>query len=522
MRGRRGLTFAVLAVSVSSFALLQSLIVPVLATIEHELDTDQTTVTWVLTAYLLSASIATPLLGRIGDVVGKTRMLVITLAALAVGSLMAALAPSIGWLIVARVVQGAGGGVLPLSFGIVRDEFGEKMTGALSVLASLTAVGFGLGIVIAGPIVDVFGYTGLFWLPMMVTALAAIAALLLIPESPIRTPARLPLLPAVLLAVWLVALLLALSEGNVWGWTSPRILGLFAVAAAGMVAWIVIETRVPVPMIDMQMMRRRGVWTTNAVAFCVGFSMFAAFGFLPQFLQTPESAGYGFGASISESGRLLLPSAVASFLVGFWTATLIRDFGARKVIVSGAVTMAGAFLAIALWHDSTWQLYAATTVQGVGSGLVFSSLAGVVIASVPAHQTGVASGMNANIRTIGGSVGAAVMAGVVTAHHGSLGFPAESGYTFGFVLLAVAMVGATAVACFIPDIHQQPTHSRLEDASNADLGYVPAANRSDSPSGPGPLGSVRPSRRTAPTSPARTTVSDPTSTPTAGSRPGCR
>ncbi len=153
-----------LAVSVSSFALLQSLIVPVLATIEHELDTDQATVTWVLTAYLLSASIATPLLGRVGDVVGKTRMLVITLCALAVGSLMAALAPSIGWLIVARVVQGAGGGVLPLSFGIVRDEFGEKMTGALSVLASLTAVGFGLGIVIAGPIVDVFGYTGLFWL----------------------------------------------------------------------------------------------------------------------------------------------------------------------------------------------------------------------------------------------------------------------------------------------------------------------------------------------------------------------
>ncbi len=177
LRGRRGVTFAVLAVSVSSFALLQSLVVPVLATIEHELDTDQTTVTWVLTAYLLSASIATPLLGRVGDVVGKSRMLVITLTALAIGSLMAALAPSIGWLIAARVVQGAGGGVLPLSFGIVRDEFGDKMTSALSVLASLTAVGFGLGIVIAGPIVDVFGYTGLFWLPMVVTAVAALATL---------------------------------------------------------------------------------------------------------------------------------------------------------------------------------------------------------------------------------------------------------------------------------------------------------------------------------------------------------
>lgn len=477
--GRRPLTFAVLAISVSSFALLQSLVVPVLATLEHELDTDQATVTWVLTAYLLSASIATPLLGRIGDVVGKTRMLVITLMALAIGSLMAALAPSIGWLIAARVVQGAGGGVLPLSFGIVRDEFGERMTAAISVLASLTAVGFGLGIVIAGPIVDVFGYTGLFWLPMIVTSLAALATLLFIPPSPIRTPSRLPLLPAVLLAVWLIALLLALSEGNAWGWGSPRILTLFATAALGITAWIAIETRVPVPMIDMQMMRRRGVWTTNAVSFCVGFGMFAAFGFLPQFLQTPDEAGYGFGASIAESGWLLLPSAVASFLVGFWTARLIRAFGARLVILAGALMMAAAFLSIAIWHGSTWQLYAATTVQGFGSGLVFSSLAGVVINSVPAHQTGVASGMNANIRTIGGSVGAAVMAGVVTAAHGPLGYPAERGYTAGFVLLSLAMVAAAAVAWFIPDVHRQPTSSRLEDAGNAELGYLPAASRPD-------------------------------------------
>ncbi len=457
LRGRRSVTFTVLAVSVSSFALLQSLVVPVLGTLERELDTDQATVTWVLTAYLLSASIATPLLGRIGDVVGKTRMLVITLSALAIGSLMAALAPDIGWLIVARVVQGAGGGVLPLSFGIVRDEFGEKMTGALSVLASLTAVGFGFGVVIAGPIVDVFGYTGLFWLPMMATSAAAVATLLLIPPSPIRTPSRLPLLPAVLLATWLIALLLALSEGNAWGWASPRILALFGAAALGIAAWISVETRVPVPMIDMQMMRRRGVWTTNAVSFCVGFGMFAAFAFLPQFFQTPEEAGYGFGASIAESGWLLLPSATASFLIGFWTARLIRAFGARLVIFTGALMMAAAFISIAIWHDSTWQLYVATTVQGFGSGLVFSSLAGVVINSVPAHQTGVASGMNANIRTIGGSMGAAVMAGVVTARHGPLGYPSESGYTAGFVLLGVAMTAAAAVAWKIPESRQRPT-----------------------------------------------------------------
>lgn len=473
--GRGGVTFAVLAVSVSSFALLQSLIVPVLATIQAEFETDQTTVTWVLTAYLLSASIATPLLGRVGDVVGKTRMLVITLSALVVGSLLAALAPSIGWLIFARVVQGAGGGVLPLAFGIARDEFQGRVATALSVLASLTAVGFGFGIVLAGPIVDVFGYQGLFWLPMVVTAVAAVAAWRFVPESPVRTPARLPVVPALLLAVWLVALLLALSEGNVWGWASPRILGLFALAGVGAVAWVMVESRVPVPMIDMRMMRLRGLWTSNVVAAFVGFGMFASFGFLPQFLQTPKSAGYGFGASISESGNLLLPSAIASFLVGFLTARLIRSFGARRVIVTGTLLNAVAFFAMALWHDSTAQLYAATTTQGIGSGLVFSSLAGVVIASVPPEQTGVASGMNANIRTIGGSIGAAVMAGIVTAKLGPTGLPAESGYTIGFAMLGGGMIVAALAATMIPDLHHQPTGGPFDDAENAELGFIPAA-----------------------------------------------
>ncbi|WP_205474369.1 MFS transporter [Nocardioides sp. SYSU D00038] len=476
LRGRPPLTFAVLALAVSSFALLQSLVVPVLAQIQVELDTDQSTVTWVLTAYLLSASICTPLLGRVGDAVGKKRMLVITLLALALGSLVAALAPSIGWLIAARVLQGAGGGVLPLSFGIVRDEFhGERMGTALSVLASLTAVGFGVGIVIAGPIFDLLDYHWLFWLPMIATLAAATLAAFCVPESPARTPVRLPVLPGVLLAVWLVALLLALSEGNTWGWTSGRVLGLMALALVVGVLWVRTEVRAPVPMIDMGMMRLRGVWTTNVVAGLVGVGMYSSFGFLPQFLQTPRSEGYGFGATISESGWLLLPSAVASFLVGFTTARLMRRFGARAVIATGTGTTALAFLSVALFHDHTWQLYAATTVQGVGSGLVFSSLAGVVIASVPAEQTGVASGMNANIRTIGGSLGAALMAGIVTARLGETGLPLESGYVGGFVFLTVVMVVASLMALFIPPLRRQPTAGPLEDAEDAALGLVPAA-----------------------------------------------
>ena len=220
-RAHYQVTFAVLAVSVAAFALLQSLVTPVLSEIQTDLHTDQSTVTWVLTAYLLSASVFTPIMGRIGDKVGKERMLVVALVALAVGSLIAALAASIGPMIVARVIQGIGGGVLPLSFGIIRDEFPEKkVPGAVGVIASLAAVGAGVGLVLAGPIVTALDYHWLFWFPMIITALAAVATFVFVPESPVRTPGRISVLPAVLLSAWLVALLLALSEGQSWGWTS--------------------------------------------------------------------------------------------------------------------------------------------------------------------------------------------------------------------------------------------------------------------------------------------------------------
>jgi MFS family permease len=459
-RQQQRLTFAVLTVAVGAFALLQSLIVPVLAQIQQEYDTDQSTVTWVLTAYLLSASIATPMLGRIGDVVGKKRILVLALLALSVGSLAAALAPSIGWLIAARVVQGLGGGVMPLAFGIIRDNFTARMTSALSVLASLTAVGFGVGIVVAGPIVEVLGYHWLFWLPMIVTAGAAVAALAFIPESPRSPGDRLPVLPALLLAGWLVALLLPVSQGNQWGWGSTRVVVLLAVAAVTLVLWAWLETRVRVPLIDMRMMGTRGVWTTNLVTLFVGVGLFSSFAFLPQLLQTPVESGYGFGATITESGRLLLPSAVASFLVGLTTARLMGRFGARAVILTGTLVSAASYVAIALFHDTTTHVMLGITAQGLGTGMVISTSASVVIASVPASQTGVASGMNANIRTIGGSIGSAVMAGIVTAQTGPGGLPLERGYTIGFLALGACLLLAAAAGIGVPDVHRTEPRSR--------------------------------------------------------------
>ena len=241
-------TFAVLLLGTVAYALLQSLVLPVLPTIQHELHTSESTVTWVLTAYLLSASIATPILGRLGDMAGKERMLVATLSALALGSVLAGLSNSIGLLIVARSIQGIGGAVLPLAFGIIRDEFPSiKVAGGVGIVAAMAAVGGGAGIVLAGPIVDHLNFHWLFWIPLIICAVAVVYAKLFVPESPVRTPGRVSWLAALLLSGWLVALLVAVSEAPTWGWGSSKVIALMGLAVVLIFVWIAVEVRSQAP-----------------------------------------------------------------------------------------------------------------------------------------------------------------------------------------------------------------------------------------------------------------------------------
>src|SRR3954467_7929255 len=226
-RQHYSLTFAVLALGGAAFALLQSLVAPALPTIQHDLHTSATSATWVLTAYLLSAAVFTPIVGRLGDMHGKARMLVIVLGVLAAGTLIAALAQSIEVMVLGRAVQGAGGAVFPLAFGIIRDEFPrERVATGIALISSILGVGGGLGIVLAGPIVSGLNYHWLFWFPLIAVAITAVATHFFVPESPIKTAGRVNWTGAALLSAWLVALLVAISEGPDWGWGSARVVGL--------------------------------------------------------------------------------------------------------------------------------------------------------------------------------------------------------------------------------------------------------------------------------------------------------
>jgi EmrB/QacA subfamily drug resistance transporter len=450
-------TFLVLAVATGSFALLQSLITPVLSTIQTELDTSQNTVTWVMTANLLSAAIFTPILGRVGDMVGKKRVLVAVLVTLAFGSLLAAVAPTIGVLIVARVIQGAAGAVFPLSYAIIRDEFpAPRIAPAIGAVSAIIAAAGGLGLVLAGPIVDGLGYAWLFWIPMVVVAAAAVSAQVFVPDSPVRTPGRINWLAAVLLSTGLVALLLALSRAPESGWFSPSVLGLLLASVVVLAAWLTTEVRSSNPLIDMRMMRLPAVWTTNLVALLFGAGQFAIFVFLPQLIQTPTDAGYGLGAGVTEAGALLLPMVFTMFAAGIVSGRIEPVLSSKAQLVAASALSVLAFTALAFAHDERWQLAAAAAIFGVGLGLALTSLMNLIVNSVPASQTGVASGMNANFRTIGGAIGAALMGSIVTANLQPNGFPEESGYTFGFLLLAGISIAAVIAAVIVPSARRAP------------------------------------------------------------------
>ncbi|HEV7741302.1 MAG TPA: MFS transporter [Pseudolysinimonas sp.] len=446
-------TFVALALSVASFASLQSLLMPVLPLIQQDLHVTSSAVTWTITAWLITAAVATPLFGRIGDMIGKRRMFVISVGAIAVGSIIAAFAPNLEVLILARVLQGFAGAIFPLTFGIIRDEFPTaRVPGMIGMVSAVIAVGSGLGTVLSGPLAGVLGWRGLFLVPLLLTVVGGVMSLLVIPESPQRAGGRINPVAALLLSAWLVALLLPLSMANQWGWGSPAVWGLLVLAAALLVAWIYVETRSVTPLVDMRMMRLPGVAIPNATALLLGAAMFGVWAFLPRFLQTPTGTGYGLGETIAASGLVMLPMLVALGVAGFLTGPLSRRVDLRVQLTGAAILIALSTASFGLFHSAAWMPAIAGAAFGFGLGISNSAMASLVVQSVSRTQTGVAAGMNSNLRTIGSAIGTSLMAAIVTSSLGLAGLPTEAAYDTAFLTMAGLAGIAALVAGFVPVI----------------------------------------------------------------------
>jgi EmrB/QacA subfamily drug resistance transporter len=445
-------TFVLLAAAGVAYALLQSLVAPALPDLQAALHTSVNSISWVLTAYLLSASIATPIIGRLGDMHGKERLLVIVLIVLCLGTVVSALAASLTVMLIGRVLQGAAGGIFPLAFGIIRDEFPrERVAAGIGLMSSLLGVGGGAGVVLAGPIVEHLSYHYLFWLPLILLVPATIAIQLFVPESPIRVPGRVNWAGAALMSLGLALVLIAVSEAPLWHWLSAKTLAVLVVGVVLLVVWVWSETRTSQPLVDMRMMRIRGVWTTNAVAFLLGFGMYASFILVPEFVETPSHVGYGFDASVTGAGLFLVPATLAMLIVGAQTGRLERRFGSKPPLLAGAFLTAAAYVLLAFARSEHWHVYLASTLLGAGIGLAFAAMANLIIENVGPAETGIATGMNTVTRTVGGAFGGSATASILAASiHQSTGYPSAAGFTAAFAACALALVFGVLAGFAIP------------------------------------------------------------------------
>jgi EmrB/QacA subfamily drug resistance transporter len=439
-----------------SFAVLQSMVAPALSTIGKDVDASTSDTSWILTAYLLSASVLTPILGRLGDMVGKRKILILVLAILLVGTVVAALAPNLGVLIVGRALQGAAGAVMPLSIGIVRDELPrERVSVVIGLLSAIFGIGAGAGIVLAGPIVTNLSWHWLFWLPGVLVVIALLGVIFGLPESPVRKPGRLDVLGTAILAISLVSLLLAISEGQTWGWDSKKTIGLLVLGAVALVAFVLVELRVKEPLIDMRLFKIRGVWTSHLIALAFGFAMFGTFVLVPTLLQLPTQLGYGFGKDVTEAGLFLLPTVGAMIVLGPVTGILVRRVGPKPPLIAGGLFVIAAFVLPAIAHGEIWQVVVSGILTGAGIGTALASTSNAIIESVPAVQTGEAISANTIARTIGSSVGTAVIAAVLSSHVSAVGAPTDDAFTMGFWVCAAVGVVALLGAIIAPSMKKR-------------------------------------------------------------------
>jgi EmrB/QacA subfamily drug resistance transporter len=458
-------TLAVLAVGVLAYALSQTMVAPAMPEIQDSLGITQAAVAWTLTAYLVSASVMTAVLGRLGDMFGKKRVLVITLVAFGAGSAICAVADSIGMLVAGRVIQGAAGGLFPLAFGIIRDEFPRnRVPASIGLVSSIMGIGAGFGLIIGGLLVDHATWHWIFWLGLALTVVAVVATELLVPESPVRNPGRIDWGGTALLSAGLAAPLIGVSQGGSWGWTDPRTLGLLAAGVVVLALFAVYERRQAEPLVDVSTFALKPILLTNVATLFVGFAMFAGFVLVPQLAQLPPGGGVGLGTTATVAGLIMLPSTLVMLVAAPFSGRLGGARGSKLPLLIGTVTTAAGLGLFAVSHGNALVLLLWGTIQGFGIGMAFAALPNLIIDAVPQTQTGEATAVNTLLRNVGASIGSQI-AGTVLASKtlAATGTPADGAFVLAFALAAGAALIAFAIATLIPGApHARRAGARAE------------------------------------------------------------
>lgn len=456
---RAGGVVATLAFAGITAAIMQTLVTPLIAELPQLLHTTSSNAAWVITATLLVAAVCVPVVGRLGDLVGKRRMLLVCSVPLMVGSVVCALSSSVVPMIVGRGLQGMGMGMVPLGIALLRDVVpAERLSPSIALVSASMGIGGGLGLPIAAAIAQYANWRALFWGSAGLAAVVAVLIWFLIPDVPAAAKGQRFDAPGALgLAVGLVCLLLAVSKGADWGWGSATILGLFAGALVVFLTWGLWELRTRDPLIDLRTTARPRVLITNIASIFVGVGMYASLLVVPQLLQFPAATGYGLGQSMLAAGLWMAPGGIMMMIVSPLGGKLTNARGPKFTLISGVLVIAAGYgLSMALL-GSAWGLMLVGIVINSGVGLAYGSMPALIMSSVPLSETAAANGFNTLMRSLGTSIGAAVI-GVVLAQMtttaGGYTFTSKDGFRTGLMIGGGIALLAALVAAAIPAVRE--------------------------------------------------------------------
>ncbi|MFG3194211.1 MFS transporter [Streptomyces omiyaensis] len=455
---RPGGVVGVLAFAGIVAALMQTLVVPLIGDLPRLLHASASDASWVITATLLAAAVATPVAGRLGDTLGKRTVLLASTVPLIAGSVVCALADSVVPMIVGRGLQGLGMGVVPVGISLLRDVLPpEKLGGSIALMSASMGVGGALGLPFSAAVAEHASWRVLFWVAAALSAVVAALIWRLVPAGR-RNPApgRFDVPGALGLGAGLIALLLAVSKGATWGWGSATTLGLFAAAAVVLLGWGFWELRTRDPLVDLRVTARPVVLLTNLASVLVGFSMYAQSLVVPQLLQIPEATGYGLGQSMMAMGLWMAPAGLAMMVLAPLGAKLSAARGPKVTLSVGALVISAGYASSLALMGSTWGLLVVTLICNTGVGLAYGAMPALIMGSVPTEETASANSFNTLMRSIGTSVSAAVIGVVLAQMTTTLGghtLPSENGFRTAMLIGAGVALLASAVAALIPARH---------------------------------------------------------------------
>ncbi|MFK4087593.1 MFS transporter [Kribbella sp. NPDC020789] len=462
---RAGAVVPVLASAGITVALMQTLVIPVIPELPRLLHASAGSTAWAITATLLAAAVATPIMGRLGDMYGKRRMLLISIGLLITGSVVAALSSSLIPLVVGRALQGFASGVIPLGISIMRDELpSDRLGTATAQMSASLGVGGALGLPAAALLAENVSWHALFWVSAGLGAVIFGLVLRFVPESAVRSGGRFDVPGGAGLSIGLVSLLLAISQGGDWGWTSAATLGLFALAVVAIVVWGWWERRTSEPLVDLRTTARPQVLLTNLASMVFGFAMFAMSLVVPQLLQMPKATGFGLGQSMLASGLVMGPSGLIMLFTAPLSARISAARGPKVTLMLGAVVVAAGYGVGSVLMSAVWQIVLVSLLIGAGIGLAYGAMPALIMSAVPVSETAAANSFNTLMRSIGTSVSSAV-AGVIlaqlTINLGGYTLPSQTGFRTVLITGAGAALLALAIAACIPTRSPTPEPSPL-------------------------------------------------------------